>query len=69
MGQIVESSFKNEAVLCSGPAAVIEPSDFASPWSKEFVDIQATMEGGFILKRVLDMTRTQGQLIMLLLNA
>ena len=29
--------------------------------SKEFLDIQATIEGGFTLKRVRDMTRTYSQ--------
>ena len=30
--------------------------------SKEFLDIQATREFGFTLKRVRDMTRTQSQM-------
>ena len=34
------------------------PSDFAPASSKEFLDIQATIECGFTLKRVRDMTRT-----------
>ena len=34
------------------------PSDFATASSKEFLDIQATIECGFTLKRVRDMTRT-----------
>ena len=33
-------------------------SDFAPASSKEFLGIQATMERGFTLKRVRDMTRT-----------
>ena len=33
-------------------------SDFAPASSKEFFDIQATIECGFTLKRVRDMTRT-----------
>ena len=33
-------------------------SDFAPASSKEFLDIQATVECGFTLKRVRDMTRT-----------
>ena len=32
--------------------------DFAPASSKEFLDIQATIERGFTLKRVRDMTRT-----------
>ena len=43
-------------VLGSSPVAVTSSSDFAS--SKEFLDIQATIECGFTLKRVRDMTRT-----------
>ena len=35
-----------------------ETSDFAPALSKEFLDIQATIECGFTLKRVHDMTRT-----------
>ena len=34
------------------------PSDFALALSKEFLDIQATIECGFSLERVRDMTRT-----------
>ena len=37
--------------------AVTSPSDFASASSKKFLDIQATIECGFTLKRVRDMTR------------
>ena len=45
-------------VLVSSPVAVTSPSDFAPASSKEFLDIQATIECGFTLKRVRDMTRT-----------
>ena len=45
-------------VLGSSPVAVTSPSDFAPVSSKEFLDIQATIECGFTLKRVRDMTRT-----------
>ena len=45
-------------VLGSSPVAVTSPSDFAPASSKEFLDIQATIECGFTLKRVRDMTRT-----------
>ena len=45
-------------VLGSSPGAVTSPSDFAPASSKEFLDIQATIECGFTLKRVRDMTRT-----------
>ena len=57
-GQMVESSFKNEVVLGSSPVAVTSSSDFAPASSKEFLDIQATIECTFTLKRVRDMTRT-----------
>ena len=45
-------------VECSSPVAVTSPSDFAPASSKEFLDIQATIECGFTLKRVRDMTKT-----------
>ena len=45
-------------VLGSSPVAVTSPSDFEPASSKEFLDIQATIECGFTLKRVRDMTRT-----------
>ena len=49
-------------VLGSSPVAVTSPSDFAPTSSKEFLDIQATVECGFTLKRVRDMTRTYSQI-------
>ena len=36
-------------------------NNFAPASSKEFLDIQATVECGFTLKRVRDMTRTYSQ--------
>ena len=60
-GQMVECSFKNQVVLGSSPVAVTSPSDFAPASSKEFLDIQATVECGFTLKRVRDMIRTYSQ--------
>ena len=50
-------------VLGSSPVAVTSRSDFAPASSKEFLDIQATIEYGFTLKRVRDMTRTHNQTI------
>ena len=41
----------------SSPGAVTSTSDFAPVSSKEFLDIQATIECGFTLKRVRDMIR------------
>ena len=43
--------------------AVTSPSDFAPASSKEFLDIQATIQCGFTLKRVSDMTRTYSQAV------
>ena len=45
-------------VLGSSPVAVTSPSNFAPALSKEFLEIQATIECGFTLKRVRHMTRT-----------
>ena len=59
---MVDCSFKNEVVLGSSPVAVTSPSDFASSSSKEFFDIQATIECGFTLKPLRDMTRTYSQM-------
>ena len=44
--------------LGSSPVAVTEISDYALASSKEFLDIQATIECGFTLKCVRDMIRT-----------
>ena len=49
-------------VLGSSPVAVTSPSDSAPASSKEFLDIQATIECEFTLKRVSDMTRTYSYL-------
>ena len=51
-------------VLGSSPVAVTSPSDFAPASSKEFLDIQATIEWGFTLKHVRDMTRTYRQMLL-----
>ena len=50
-------------VLDSSPVAVTSPSDLAPASSKEFLDIQATIECRFTLKRVRDMIRTYSQLL------
>ena len=47
----------NKVVLGSSPVAVTQTSDFAPASSKEFLDIQATIECGFTLKRLRDMIR------------
>ena len=41
-----------------------ETSDFAPALSKEFLDIQATIECGFTVKHVCDMIRTCSQTVM-----
>ena len=46
----------------SSPVAVSSTSDFAPALSKEFLDIQATINFAFILKCVPDMTRTYSQM-------
>ena len=58
---MVECSFENYVVLGSSPVAVTSPSDMAPALSKEFLDIQATIECGFTQKRVRDMTKTYSQ--------
>ena len=45
-------------VVGSSAVAVTLSSDFEPALSKEFLDIQATIECGFALKRVRDMIRT-----------
>ena len=47
-----------DVILTRIPVAVTQTSDFAPVLSKEFLDIQATIECGFALKRVRDMIRT-----------
>ena len=42
--------------LNSNPVAVTNTSDFVPASNKEFLDIQATIESGFTLKRIRDMT-------------
>ena len=59
---MVEGSFKNQVVLVSSPVAVTSPSDFAPPSRKNFLDIEATIECGFTLKRLRDMARTYNQM-------
>ena len=58
---LLEAGAKSEGEVAA-PVAVTSPSDFAPASSKEFLDIQATVECGFTLKRVRDMTRTYSQM-------
>ena len=48
-------------IVGSRPVAVTYTSDNAAVSSKEVLDIQATIEYGFTLKRVRDMTKTYVQ--------
>ena len=50
-------------VVASDPIAVISTSDIASVSSKEFLNIQATTECRFTLKRVRNMIRTHSYTI------
>ena len=62
---MVECSYMNEVVVDSNPVVVTKTSDFAPASSKEFFDIQATIECGFTLKRVRDMIRTYSPRILI----
>ena len=46
-------------VLSSSPVPVASPLDFAPASSKDFLESQATVEFGFTLNHVLDMTRQE----------
>ena len=50
------------SLLEAGAKSESYTSDFAPTSSKEFLDIQATMECEFTLKRIRDMTRTYSQM-------
>ena len=54
----MECSFTNYVVLGSCPVEVTQTSDFVHASTKEFLDIQVTIECGITLKHALDMTRT-----------
>ena len=51
---MVEFSFMNKVVVGSSPVTVTKTSDFAPALSKEFLDIQATIECEFTLKSIQD---------------
>ena len=46
-------------ILSSSQVPVASPLDFAPASSKDFLEIQATVEYGFTLNHVLDMTRQE----------
>ena len=58
---MVECSFTNKVVVGSNPVAVSQTSDMALVLSKEFLDIQATIECRFTLKLARDMLKTYSQ--------
>ena len=59
---------KPETNFTGSVTAVTFPSDFAPASSKDFLDIQATIECGFTLKHVHDMTRTYSTYLFLFFN-
>ena len=54
-------------ILGSSPVADTSPLDFAPASSKEFLDIQATIECGFTIKRVRVMIRTYSNYLTIIL--
>ena len=52
----------NPVVVSSSPVAVTQTSDFAPALSKEFLEIEETIDSGFTLKRLCDMIRTYSQM-------
>ena len=59
---MVECLFTSEAILVPTPVPVTGTSDITGASSKEFLDIEETIECGFTLKRVRDMKRIYTQL-------
>ena len=59
---MVECSFTRLVVVGSSALAVTKTSGFAPASSKEFLDVQATIECGFIMKRARDLIRTYSQM-------
>ena len=59
---MVECSFTNYVVVGSSLAAVTKTLDFSLVSSKDFLDIQVTIESGFTLNCVLGMIRTYIQI-------
>ena len=58
---MVECLFTNKMVVGSNPVAVTQTLDIAPDLTKEFLDIQGTIECRFTLKRVREMIRTYSQ--------
>ena len=62
---MAECLFTNYVVVGSNPVAVTYTSDLASVSSKEFLDIQVTLECRFTLKHVRDMIRTYNEKVVI----
>ena len=62
LDQMVECLFTNYVVVSASPVVVAWTSDIAPVLSKEFLDIQATIECGFTLKCVRDMITRYSQM-------
>ena len=59
---LLEAGAKSEGEVTATGFEPTTTSDFAPASSKEFLDIQATIECGFTLKRVRDMIKTYSQM-------
>ena len=59
---MIECLFTKYVVVGSSPLAVTKPSDFPTISRKEFPDIEGTIECGFTLKHVRDMTGTYSEI-------
>ena len=53
---------ESQRTPCSKQAQNLKTSDFAPASTKDFLDIQATIECGFTLKHLHDMTKTYSQM-------
>ena len=63
-----ECSFTNKVHVSSNTIAVTQNSDIASVSSEEFLDIQASIECRFTLKRVRDMIKTCSKKVLMTAN-
>ena len=59
---MVDCLFENYVVLSFSPVGVTSNSGFAPASSKEFLDIQTTIECGLNLNRIRDMTGTYSEI-------
>ena len=63
---MAECSFMNQVALGSSAVAVAYISDFAPASSKEFLDIQVTIDSGYTLNCLRDKIRTYSQMHVLI---